>query len=159
MVIMGLRRYVVLFGACMLLVVGNTASAQSQLRERMGAEKFEAAGLQKLSPAELAKLEEWIELRSNYTALVARIAAERECKKAARVPEPNLVQSRIDGEFKGWDGETVFVLQNGQVWRQATYSYHYHYAYSPKVTIVRGDEGWVMQVEGIEPSLKVERVR
>jgi hypothetical protein len=159
MVIMGLRRYLVLFGACMLLVVGNTASAQSQLRETMGAERFEAAGLQKLSPAELAKLEEWIEGRKKFAAAHATYAAHIECKKAAREPELNLVQTRIDGEFKGWDGETVFVLQNGQVWRQATYSYHYHYAYSPKVTIVRGDEGWVMQVEGVERSLKVVRVR
>jgi hypothetical protein len=35
--------------------------------------------------------------------------------------------STIDGEFTGWDGETVFVLTNGQKWQQAVYRYCYKY--------------------------------
>lgn len=27
----------------------------------------------------------------------------------------NFIETNIDGEFKGWDGETIFKLQNGQI--------------------------------------------
>lgn len=32
--------------------------------------------------------------------------------------EANQLQARIVGEFRGWNGKTVFTLDNGQVWRQ-----------------------------------------
>lgn len=71
----------------------------------------------------------------------------------------NIVSSTIRGEFEGWSGETVFVLDNGQVWQQASYAYHYHYAYRPQVTILPVDGGWVMQVEGVSQLLPVRRLR
>lgn len=54
---------------------------------------------------------------------------------APRAAPQEVIQSRINGEFKGWEGETVYVLTNGQIWQQASYHYHYHYAYSPEVLI------------------------
>src|SRR3989344_2622108 len=45
------------------------------------------------------------------------------------------IESSIDGEFNGWEGETIYKLINGQYWQQSAYHYHYHYAYSPKVLI------------------------
>ncbi len=32
--------------------------------------------------------------------------------------ETNQLQARIVGKFRGWNGKTVFTLDNGQVWRQ-----------------------------------------
>ncbi len=29
------------------------------------------------------------------------------------------------GTFNGWDGETIFNLDNGQVWQQSQYDYMY----------------------------------
>ena len=55
------------------------------------------------------------------------------------------VDSQIDGDFEGWDGDTVFILMNGQVWQQSSYSYHYHYAYSPRVLIFKQGYGYVMK--------------
>jgi hypothetical protein len=37
----------------------------------------------------------------------------------------------IDGEFKGWAGDWVFDLANGQFWQQVRYRYQYRYACSP----------------------------
>ena len=34
--------------------------------------------------------------------------------------ERDSIQSRILGEFKGWDGYTKFNLENGQVWQQSS---------------------------------------
>lgn len=36
---------------------------------------------------------------------------------------------------RGWSGDTEFHLQNGQVWKQASYAYWYHDAYLPGVVI------------------------
>ncbi|MBN2463855.1 MAG: hypothetical protein JXB43_09700 [Dehalococcoidia bacterium] len=69
------------------------------------------------------------------------------------------IESRIDGEFQGWDGETIFRLMNGQIWQQAEYSYLYHYAYMPRVTIFSVSGGYKMQVEGINKAIRVQRLR
>ena len=77
-----------------------------------------------------------------------------------RVPAvPTLIESQIDGEFEGWQGETVVKLMNGQIWQQVEYWYHYHYAYMPRVLIVRNGAGYRMKVEGIEKAVGVERLK
>ena len=72
--------------------------------------------------------------------------------------EYSAIKSRIDGEFKGWDGDTVFKLTNGQVWQQAEYGYLYHYAYNPEVIIYKVDFGYEMMVKGLDKSIKVKRL-
>lgn len=71
----------------------------------------------------------------------------------------DVIESRIDGEFEGWDGETVFRLQNGQIWQQSSYAYHYSYLYSPNVVIMRLRGGYEMQVEGVGQRIGVHRLR
>lgn len=60
----------------------------------------------------------------------------------------DVTESRIDGEFKGWEGETVYTLTNGQVWKQCTYHYEYKYSYRPEALIYNSGTGYKMQVEG-----------
>jgi hypothetical protein len=69
-----------------------------------------------------------------------------------------MIKSKIDGEFSGWEGETLVKLVNGQVWQQTEYWYHYHYAYMPRVTITN-DGGWKMTIEGVPKSVRVERLK
>jgi hypothetical protein len=68
-----------------------------------------------------------------------------------------VAQTCIDGDFEGWEGETIFVLCNGQVWQQASYEYMYHYAYRPEVLIYRTDSRYRMKVEGIDQTIEVIR--
>lgn len=63
-------------------------------------------------------------------------------------PISDVVESQIDGEFNGWEGETVYALTNGQVWQQSTYQYEYTYAYRPDIFIYSAGGGYKMQVEG-----------
>jgi hypothetical protein len=77
----------------------------------------------------------------------------------APAPASSAVDTYIDGEFAGWDGETVFRLQNGQIWQQAVYAYMYSYAYSPRVLIYQAGGGWRMQIEGVTDTLQVQRLR
>jgi hypothetical protein len=78
-------------------------------------------------------------------------------RPAAQAAE--VIDSQIDGEFTGWDGETVFRLMNGQIWQQASYAYTYHYAFMPKVLIFRAGGGYQMQVDGVEGRIAVRQLR
>ncbi len=70
------------------------------------------------------------------------------------------VESRMAGEFRGWDGPTVFRLENGQRW-QATGpgTYVTPPLANPGVKITPGVLGtfW-MTVEGVKPRVKVTLV-
>jgi hypothetical protein len=59
-----------------------------------------------------------------------------------------VIESRIDGDYKGWEGDTIYKLINGQIWQQVDAHYHYHYAYSPGVLIYPIDGGFKIRVEG-----------
>ena len=72
------------------------------------------------------------------------------------VPTGTVIESRIDGEFTGWTGQTVFKLQNGQYWQQVSYAYTYHYAYSPAVTIAKEGSSYRLRVDGVNDSITVE---
>jgi len=72
-----------------------------------------------------------------------------------QTPRAEVIESRIDGEFEGWEGETIVKLINGQIWQQSEYYYHYHYSYSPKVLVYRSGSGYKMQVDGISKSIGV----
>ncbi|MGB7481708.1 MAG: hypothetical protein WA924_15390 [Burkholderiaceae bacterium] len=69
----------------------------------------------------------------------------------------SVIENKINGEFKGWEGETEYQLVNGQVWKQSEYKYEYKYAYRPDVIIFDPGYGPVMRVDGT--SAKVRRVK
>ena len=77
--------------------------------------------------------------------------------KVAQVGD-KVISSRIKGEFEGWDGDTIFLLDNGQVWKQSAYAYFYKYAYRPEVTIIPNKSGHLLKVEGVSKLLPVELV-
>jgi hypothetical protein len=70
-----------------------------------------------------------------------------------------VIETKIDGEFEGWDGETIFKLANGQIWQQDSYSYTYHYAYSPDVLIYYISGRYKMRVEGVDDFIYVTRLK
>ena len=67
------------------------------------------------------------------------------CKKIKDV-----IETQIDGDFEGWEGETIFKMMNGQIWQQSSYDYTYHYAYSPEVLIYEFNGSWIMRVEDLD---------
>lgn len=89
---------------------------------------------------------------------VAAVAAMR--KSAEGVANTSsVIEARIDGDFEGWEGETIFKLNNGQIWQQASYAYTYHYAYSPSVLIYRSGSGYMMRVDGVAREIAVVRLK
>ncbi|WP_226035409.1 hypothetical protein [Aquibacillus saliphilus] len=70
----------------------------------------------------------------------------------------SVIESVVTNDFNGWDGETIFELQNGQVWQQASYAYNYHYAYIPQIIIYESGGGYKLHVEGVTETLPVRRI-
>ncbi|NND45346.1 MAG: hypothetical protein HKN58_08480 [Xanthomonadales bacterium] len=147
----------------------------SSVEERMTGKEFMDAGLDKLTDEELAALNRWLRdhsiatldsapARSRATAPGTSAAAavggdERGFEGAAT--DRSTIVSRLVGEFDGWDGETVFELENGMVWKQdETDKFFTRNMVNPEVTIKSGlFDSWRLSVEGYNKSVKVERIQ
>jgi hypothetical protein len=68
-----------------------------------------------------------------------------------------VIKSRIISDFNGWSGNTIFELQNGQIWKQDKYQYKYFYAYRPNVTIIKVGSHNIMSVKG--KSIRVKKIK
>lgn len=69
----------------------------------------------------------------------------------------NVIESRINGAFNGWAGDSEYELRNGQVWQQSNYKYEYKYAYMPEAIIYETGGEYKMSVAGTAANVK--RVR
>jgi hypothetical protein len=104
---------------------------------------------------------------SFYLAIVGQSAAEPNPPTPPPTRVPNTprtscspaIESSISGEFHGWTGETIFKLDNGQIWQQAEYDYDYEYDYNPDVTIYQTAAGCRMKVEGDDETILVKRIK
>ena len=67
-----------------------------------------------------------------------------------------VTESELDGACRGWDGQTVFRLVNGEMWRQSSFRSRALYLSCPEVRVWRlGDYCW-LEVEGAGEILPVE---
>lgn len=73
---------------------------------------------------------------------------------------PKRLESRIVGEFEGWFGNTVFRLENGQVWVQAeSGKKRYKGPANPNVVILRKAFGsYRLKMEHTNKTLRVKRI-
>ncbi len=155
-----------------LLVLGALAvniSAQEKFTERLTAEERKAAGLDQLTPEQLAALDALIKRDRVASEQHVREAVTRDVKMQARAEvrkeDENRrlaearVLSRVVGRFSGWEGATLFKLENGQVWKQASPDVHYVTPVdSPAVLIEKVFGGWRLydQDGGWVPVVRVQ---
>jgi hypothetical protein len=85
--------------------------------------------------------------------------AKEKSPAAIKGEGPGLVESQIEGEFTGWEGETIFKLTNWQIWQQSSYAYTYRYSYRPKVLVFKAGGGYQMKVDGVDGRISVTRLR
>jgi len=118
--------------AALLLAFAPMAWAQqsapmtTNVEQQMSADQFKAAGLDKLSPKELAALNAWLQQKVTAETAVAVAVAREEGRKA--IVEENRgffdfgskepIVSNIAGEFTGFGKGRTYTLKNGQVWEQ-----------------------------------------
>lgn len=74
---------------------------------------------------------------------------------------PDVLESRLVGDYTGWTGDTEFELENGQVWRQVqSGTARYRGPANPTVYIRKRAFGsYRLQVEGSNRTIRVERIR
>ena len=70
-----------------------------------------------------------------------------------------ILQGHIDGSFHGWEGNTLFLFTNGQIWQQSNYAYWYHYAYRPRAEIFDDGRGYHFRIQDQDRSIRVAKVR
>ena len=164
------------FLLALLLALPGLASAQDAppIEQAMNAEEFEAAGLDKLSAEELARLNAWLNRRVAEQTSVAVAAATEKAREEGKneviaenrgffhfgKSEP--IESTIPGEFRGFARNRVYVLESGQEWKQVDdASLAGARRTNPKVRIKPSVMGnvWYMQIEGYNTSAKVERIK
>ena len=154
-------KFILFFSVVLFLYTSGISWAQSSrlipvdIQQLMTSTTIEQTGLQKLTPQELNFLNDWLGIYSVY--LLSE--AENICPTVSSNECSEVVESSIKGSFRGWDGETIFPLENGQIWQQSEYGYEYTYYYHPDVLIYCLRGKWKMQVEGIRDSIAVRRLK
>jgi len=144
----------------------------------MTVSKFQQTGLNRLSETQLAAFNAWL---SHYTQNLCTGLLPRPSSPPAAMPmpgeksaapgvastfgerpnplqTPSRIESRIAGEFHGWNGDTTFHLANGQTWKQAGPGYFRIDLKKPKVLIKKLLFGYVLLVEGYGKEVFVRRI-
>ena len=136
-----------------LLIFGcgmSAASAQDQkgasIQQLMSPEEFSAAGLNKLSPEELQKLDAWLQ---GYRATTEKTTEKKVKQSFFKFGEASL--SRVDGSFGGLKGRTLIKLEDGTVWKQANIDDHYGPSPidHPGAEVVHTPLGYKMRIQGV----------
>ena len=144
--------------ACLLLVALGCPLLRAEtptdqefpgLKKAMSPAEYDGSGLSKLDPAERQKLDEFIRgYVSKSNEKVATSAVDKAVKDN-KVSAPQVIESRIIGPFKGYNGRTIFTLENGQRWAQSQRDIAiFPLVESPPVVIVKAGFGYRMHIAG-----------
>ena len=127
-------------------------ATEGSIQQMMTPEELRAAGLNKLSPEELQKLDAWLQ---GY-----RQTAEKKATARVERTKLDLLVSRVDGSFNGLTGRTVIRLEDGTVWKQANADDRFRPRVTdhPSAAVVHTLFGYKMRIEGT-PEFYVDPVR
>ncbi len=152
--------YCLMLGLCVSFGFLQSARAAREpvsgdIQQIMTPEEFKAAGLSKLSPDELAKLNAWLQ---GYRQVTEQAAEKKATARAAKVEHTKMdvIVSRVDGTFNGLTGRTIIRLEDGTVWKQANADDRYRPKSdrSPGRCVIHGVFGYKMQIEGTQDVLR-----
>ncbi len=174
---MRFSRLRLLASAAVLLSLASPALAQrvveGDLQQQMSPAEFKAAGLDKLSPAELTALNSWLQGKVAAVAADTREQVREQAREEGRQEvivknrgffdfgsnEP--ITSTLQGEFRGFGKARRFVLANGQEWEQSDDTVLSGVRKTnPAVSISPGLLGvWYLRVDGVNTRAKVRRTK
>jgi hypothetical protein len=165
-------RFLIVILILMISLPALAADGFSSLEEQMTGAEYNASGLEKLTPEELAALNNWIRNHSVATLNLPRSGSTTPSdsdgadqrgfeNKAIAEMGDSPIKSRIKGNFSGWDGSAVFVLENGMIWEQADNDkFHIREVENPEITIEPGMfKSWRLSVDGYSSECRVARVQ
>lgn len=142
-------------------VLANTPAQRIEIEQVMTPQEMQSTGVTNLTATQRQALNDWL---NRYTLMLVRLAKQQEPaapseNPAARTSCSPAIESTIVGDIEGWDGDTIFKLDNGQIWQQAAYDYTYFYEYRPGVTIYQTTSGCRMKVEDETETVLVKRIK
>lgn len=157
-----MRKPVLLAAAVASIVFLTVTRAQQILKveQVMTPQEMRETGIANLSPAQRQAFDAWL---NRYTLRILTVKSESDPTPSSKFLGHSscspAIESTISGEIEGWDGETIFKLDNGQIWQQAVYDYTYFYAFRPDVTIYQTSAGCRMKVEDETETVLVKRIK
>jgi hypothetical protein len=122
----------------------------------MTAREYREAGIDKLTAAEREALNRWL-IRYTVEDSKALLRTDEEVIKADQQQE---IRAAIEQPFSGWSGDTIFTLNNGQVWQQRRRGNYHHIGSSTDVRITKNPMGFY-RLELLEngKSVQVKRLK
>ena len=168
------KMYKILLAVLALTIPLSLTAAEgfSSLEEQMTGKEYTASGLNKLTPEELDALNNWIRNHSiatldqprggSYAATPAGGGDTRgfEDREEAKM-DRSVITSRIKGSFTGWDGSTVFELENGMIWEQVDKdTFYIREVENPEIIVEPSAfHTWRLSVVGYGSECRVERIQ
>lgn len=147
-----------------LIASSTNASANSSILECMPQNIQIDTGLGKLSRIELGKLSTWLSDRgfecscaSEQNCVTQTNAAEFSVKSNGSESE---LRATVEGDFRGWTGNTVFVLSDGSEWQQRAKGVKSLRLKNPEVRVFKNWLGFYeLEIIGTGEKVKVKKVR
>jgi hypothetical protein len=150
----------------LLLACGSAFAQQAAIEQQMTPEEFKAAGLDKLSPDELARLNAWLNRAVETETAKAKVEAKKNFENDNRgfihFGSDEDFEAHIVGEFRGFAEGRVYVLDNGQEWKQVDgASLAGVRKTNPEVKMSPGLIGntWWLRIKGYNTQAKVQRIK
>jgi len=137
------------------LLGASVAAADAGFSERLSESDFKAAGLDKLTPEERARLDELVAAEPRGASASGRVV------RSGEPATPPVTRGKIAGRLTGWKEGTVLTFEDGSRW-QIVSKGSYRAApvrNSPKVELVplvNGD--FVMTVDTVPRRAEVRRI-
>ncbi len=105
----------------------------------MTPEEFRAAGLEKLSPDELSRLDAWLQGDR-----------EKAAQKATKREKLQLIVSRVDGVITSITPRQIIRLEDGSTWKVAKTDFQFHgRADHPAAAAYKSFFGWKMRIANV----------
>lgn len=143
----------------------DTAEAP-RIEQQMTPEQFRAAGLDQLTPGQLANLNAWLNrtlvVETERAAAQAKKKVEDESRGFLNFGSDEPVLGQIRGTFDGFGAGRSFILANGQEWEQVdATTLHGVRLVDPEVRITPSVMGnaWYMKVGKYNTRAKVRRIK
>lgn len=144
----------------------QAASTQPPIEQQMTPEQFRAAGLDRLTPEQLANLNAWLNrtlvVETQKAAAQAKQKVEDDSRGFLSFGSSEPISSRVAGEFRGFAQGRRYVLANGQEWEQmdaATLAGVRLAEPEVKITPSVVGNAWYMQVGKYGTRAKVRRIK
>lgn len=173
-----MKNFLVLLAVLISAVSAQAQEGFSSLEEQMTGKEFMATGLNKLSQEELDALNAWIRghslatLDSPGAPVAAAVAGSTAATSAVAGGDRRGLTDEVDrddppirspivGAFDGWDGQTVFKLENGMIWVQDDRDKFFVRDLENPVAVIEPGmfDSWHLHIEGYKSECKVKRIQ